>query len=60
MFSEQAAEEYLVEVVSQASDDAAAALQGDPKNIEVVKKSMLQSSLIFPGWGVKFRFTKVI
>lgn len=60
MVLEQAAEEYLVEVVSQASDDAAAALQGDPKNIEVVQKSMLQSSLRFLGWVVKFRFTKVI
>jgi len=40
--SPEAAEEYLVEVVSQASDDAAAALQGDPKNIEVVKKWLSQ------------------
>jgi hypothetical protein len=30
-----------VECVSNASDEAAAALKGDPKDIEVVKKSEL-------------------
>lgn len=32
-----------MEVVSNSSDDAAAALQGDPKDIEVVKKSTCQT-----------------
>ncbi len=32
----------MVEIVTNSSDDAAGALQGDPANIEVVKQSMSQ------------------
>jgi hypothetical protein len=40
--SPEIAEEHLVEIVTNSSDDAAGALQGDPANIEVVKQSMSQ------------------
>ncbi|KAG0574737.1 hypothetical protein KC19_VG286600 [Ceratodon purpureus] len=36
--SSEVAEDYLVECVGNASDEAAAALKGDPKEIEVVKE----------------------
>lgn len=48
-FFYQVAEEYLVECVGNASDEAAAALLGDPKNIDVVKKSEWQFNIDF--WG---------
>lgn len=41
----QVAEDYLVECVGNASDEAAAALLGDPKDIDVVKKSEWQLNL---------------
>lgn len=39
------AEDYLVQCVSDASDEAAAALLGDSKDIEVVRKSELHLNL---------------
>ncbi|CAK9197509.1 unnamed protein product [Sphagnum jensenii] len=36
--SPEIAEEHLVEIVTNSSDDAVGALQGDPANIEVVKQ----------------------
>ncbi|KAG0593829.1 hypothetical protein M758_UG023200 [Ceratodon purpureus] len=42
--SSEVAEDYLVECVGNASDEAAAALKGDPKDIEVVKK-MVESEI---------------